>query len=603
MGDKLKEKSTRPARLLSLFSREEKRRAVLLSGLVVLTGAAEVVGVAAILPFMQVVAQPGVVETNRHLRTLYYGFGFGDRTHFLIFLGVGVLVFIALANLLKAFTTRMRLVFAWTTASNISIRLMGRYLHQPYGFYLDKNPTGLGKQVLGECKQLVNAVLVPMAEVVSYGVVALAMIGLLLATDVRLTLIAFFLFGGSYMLIYVLFSRRLNRLGEQRYDTNRRLYITALEALGNVKSLLIRGCQNFFVERYADASQMYASVQATALTISQLPRYFIEVVAFGSIIITILFLLTTEGGLEQIIPKLSLFALAGYRLIPSLQNIFKSAATYRFNNHLIDELYEEFHVRTVDPMLRPPGREPVSFSKEIKFEGVSFAYPRSDTKAVDNVTLKVRKSERVAFVGSTGSGKSTLVDIIVGLLEPTDGRVTVDGVPISARNDHSWRNKVGYVPQDVVLYDESVARNIAYGLPDEEIDYERVLTVAKISQAHDFVYEMPSRYETNVGHQGNRLSGGQRQRIGLARALYHRPQILVLDEATSALDNITERKLILGLKQEGLTLVMVAHRLSTVRDCDRIYLMDAGRVIASGSYDSLLERSPGFRDLVSAVTG
>ena len=337
--------------------------------------------------------------------------------------------------------------------------------------------------------------------------------------------------------------------------------------------------------------------------VAMLPRYALEALAFGGIVLIVLYLLREQQDLQAIIPILGLYAFAGYRLMPSLQQIFHGLTNIRFNAAALDQLIADLPAAG-STAVSTPAAPALRLRDSIRLRGVTFRYATAKETLFEGLDLEIRAATTVAFVGETGSGKTTLVDLILGLLRPGAGSIEIDGVPLTEENVRRWQANLGYVPQSIFLTDDTVTRNIAFGLPDEEIDREAVERAARAASIDRFIRtELPRGYETVVGERGVRLSGGQRQRIGIARALYQDPEVLVFDEATSSLDSLTEEAVLQAVHDlaGSKTILMIAHRLSTVRDCDRIFLLSGGEIVACGRYEDLVDSSPAFQALAAGT--
>ncbi len=580
--------------------------AVLLSSFLVL-GLLEVAGIASIMPFMQLVSDPTVIRENEFLSGIYAWTGFQDERSFLIVVGVGVLLLLTAANAMQIVVIWISQNFVWKNTHLISTRLLRAYTDQPYEFFLGRNSADLGNKLLSEVDQVARAALLPVVQLVAKGFVAVSIIGLLLFVDVVLALIVAASLGIIYAVVYLKSRASLTRMGKRRLAANRARFKSAGEAFGNVKMIKATGTEKFFVNRFARASKVFTSVQPRARLIAQAPINIVRSVAFGGILLIILYLLAVEGNLKDAVPILSLYALAGYKLMPSLQHVFQSVSTLRFQKPALEavhaDLFGDGLPRLSSEISRVPVK-PLRLEREIRLETLTFSYSGYEEEAVKDVSLVIPCGSTIGIVGPTGSGKSTLVDCLVSLLFPTKGRLTVDGEDITEVNACSWQRSVGYVPQEVVLYDDTITRNIVFGLEEDEIDFDRVRMAARLANIDDFIMTaLPETYETRVGERGVRFSGGQRQRIGLARALYRDPHVLILDEATSALDGITEDAVMSAIDQldHEVTIIMVAHRLATVRACDTIYLMDRGRVVAQGTYSDLMESNQVFREMARAA--
>jgi ABC-type multidrug transport system fused ATPase/permease subunit len=585
--------------ILSLLTGKERRQLFWLSLAIVLMGLVEVAGIASIMPFMAVVGNPEVVEKNQWINWFYRSGGFTSTDSFLVFLGFFVLFVIVASNIFKAATTWFELKFVNYRTCSLSRRLFFHYLTQPYVFYLNQNTSLLGKNLLQEVFQFIHSVLKPATEIFSKLVVVCFIFGLLLMVDPPLAVLIVSILGGAYALLYCLVQKRLARLGEERFDANAQRFKTTGEALGGIKDLKILGREPVFFEKFSIHARQMAGNMTSHQIISQLPRFVMEVLSFGGILIIVLYYLMIKEDVGQTLPILALYALAGYRLMPALQGIFSAATTVRFNLAALDALLVDLSgIADLPPSWMQAQVSALPFQKQIRLAGITFTYPGAAGPVIRNLDLTIEKNTSVGFVGATGSGKTTTVDILLGLLTPQEGGLQVDGVQVAIENLPGWQRNLGYVPQSIFLCDDTVANNIAFGVSSDAIDMAAVERAARVANLHDFVVnELPEGYATNVGERGVRLSGGQRQRIGIARALYHDPDVLIMDEATSALDGITEEAVIQAIRNLAgkKTIVTIAHRLTTLRDCDVIYVMDNGRVTEQGTYSELIHTSDRFK--------
>jgi ATP-binding cassette, subfamily B, bacterial PglK len=410
-------------------------------------------------------------------------------------------------------------------------------------------------------------------------------------------------FGILYGSIYGLLRKRLTRLGSMRNLANSIRFKTLSEVFSGIKDVKLGGYEQVFLKKYDDQAKIFASAQSSAAIAGQLPKYALEAIAFGGVVAVCLFLMRSARGLEEALPMLALYALAGYRMMPALQHTYAQLALLRFSDKALDALCEDLSA-VEKTRTTASARGELTLRQSIEFDRVCYRYPGSTRKILDEVSLRIPARSTVGLVGSTGSGKTTTVDILLGLLLPATGKLLVDGVALSPLNLRTWQSMIGYVPQHIYLTDDTVAANIAFGVDSPgEIDSDALIQAAKAARIYEFIVnELPEGFDTMIGERGVRLSGGQKQRLGIARALFRKPQVLILDEATSALDTVTERSVmdeIYALSTE-LTIVLIAHRLSTVKHCDRIFLLNAGQCVAQGSYDELLQTNPDFQLMVNA---
>ena len=582
--------------LNSLFNRRERWQLAILSAALIVRAGVEMVGVASIMPFMSVVAEPGMVQTNPYLNAVYEALGFTSVTGFITALGVAVVVFLVLANGFSALAVYGMTRFSWGMHHRLAMRLLTGYLRMPYGFFVRRNSAGFSKSLLNECQEVIRGVLEPLLNVAAKVLVVGAIVALLIWMDPLLSLVVVVVIGGSYGLLYTVVKAKQRRLGQERVAANHERFKVTGEAFGGIKDVKVLQREAAFVERFRPASRQFSLAMASNMMIAKVPRYFFEAVAFGGIVLIVVYYLQAGQGVAQILPVLSLYAFAGYRLMPELQQLFTAAAQVRFNRAALDVLTDDLAEIEAHPTIEP-STEALPFERAIEVEGVTFTYPGASSPALDGISLRIERNQTIGLVGASGSGKTTLVDMLLGLYEPDGGRIRVDAVQLDQHTISAWRRQVGYVPQHIFLTDDSIAANIAFGVPDGEVDRARVEQAARIAHLHDFILTLPDGYETVVGERGVRLSGGQRQRIGIARALYHDPEVLVMDEATSALDGATENAVMEAIHALAgkKTIILIAHRLTTVQQADVIWMLRDGQVEQSGSYDALMRENRSFR--------
>ena len=571
--------------------------------LVILTMAfLEVAGIASILPFMYLVAEPQAIENNALLNTLYTGLGFESHRTMLTWTGAAVLLLFTLSTLFSAFTTWFMQRTVWSIADRVSVRLLDNYARLPFQFFLEHNTSELLKKVISDVSSFVSGVIAAGIRFVAYGMLSLSIVAFLLLARPGLAIAALLLFGGAHVVFHVFAHGYFRRLGEERLRAAYDRFHTFSDAITGIKAIRTQEVFPFFRDRFARASRRHAELHPRYEIMAIAPRFGIELLAFGAIVATVLYWLMNGEEFVHKIPVLTLFALAAYRLLPALNTASISFSQLTHNLPVIDEVCRDFNDELLpDTTEDRNAPDRLRFETAIELRQVKFGYRLSPEPVISGVDLRIPKGADVALVGTTGSGKSTLMDILVGLLLPVSGSFNVDGQPITDDNAAAWRRMIAYVPQDGFLYDASIAENIAFGTAPENIDIERARIAARIAQIDDFISTgLPDGYATRIGERGVRLSGGQRQRVGLARAFYRRPSVLLLDEATSALDNVTENAVMAALREHlpGVTIIMVAHRLSTVRKCDCIHLIEQGRVAGCGTFAELYAGNAAFRLMV-----
>ena len=473
---------------------------------------------------------------------------------------------------------------------SIGRRLVEGYLHQPYSWFLDRNSANLGKTILSEVEAVIGNGIKPLIELTAKGLVSIALIVLLIIADPKLALIVGLSLGSAYGLIFFFIRRYLGKMGHIRLKNNQIRFTSVSEAFGASKEVKIGSLEQTFINRFAKSAQAFARAQASSQIVAQLPRFILEGIAFGGIMLIILYMMTKSGGFNNALPILSVYIYAGYRLMPALQQIYGSFTQLTFVGPSVNNLYED--IKNLEVFETNQRDENLSFTKEISLKNIDYNYPNSSRTALKNINLTIPAKTTVGLVGSTGSGKTTIIDIILGLLEAQKGTLEVDGKVISKKNKRSWQRSIGYVPQNIYLSDDTVAANIAFGVDLKDIDEEAIKKAAKIANLNNFVLdELPNQYQTKIGERGIRLSGGQKQRIGIARALYHNPKVLILDEATSALDNQTEQAVMDAVNNlsKNITIILVAHRMNTVKKCDIIFKIEKGELISQGTFEEVIE--------------
>jgi ATP-binding cassette, subfamily B, bacterial PglK len=592
-------------KLLALLTKTERKRAGVLMGMILVMAFLDMLGVASILPFMAVLANPELVQTNALLNAAFTTsrhIGIHTSEHFLFALGVLVFMLLVTSLAFKALTTYAQTRFALMREYSIGKRLVEGYLHQPYSWFLNRHSADLGKNILGEVGTVVGGGMIPLMTLMAQSTVALALLILLLIVDPLLALSVGVVLGLAYAGIFAVMSGWLKRLGQARIKANQERFTVVSEAFGAAKEVKVGGLEQAYIQRFAAPAHTYARSEAIARVIAQVPRFALEAIAFGGMLLVMLYLMTKSGSFASALPIIALYAFAGYRLMPALQQIYGAFTQLRFAGPALDALHQDLiSLQAADAQYGHI--KPLPLTQAITLHQVSYRYPNAPQPALKNIDLTIPAHSTIGFVGATGSGKTTTVDVILGLLEPQQGHLRIDGQPITAANRRQWQRAIGYVPQQIYLADDSVAANIAFGVNANDIDPQAVERAAKIANLHEFVSnDLPQGYATTVGERGVRLSGGQRQRIGIARALYHNPQVLILDEATSALDNLTEQAVMEAVNNLGhdITIILIAHRLSTVRQCDQIYLLERGEVKAQGTFEDLTQANERFRAMAAS---
>ena len=564
-------------------------------------------GIGSILPFMAVLSSPETVYTNRWLSGLYSNLGFSSEPHFLFFLGLCSLGAVLFSNAALALNQWITVRLSSLIQHRLEVRLLSQYLRAPYLLYLRRSPAELKRNVLNETLQFSGIGNLVLQLAASSFLIICIMVVLLMVNPLLTGVLGAFI-GGSYGLVFLAARRRVAEIARIRLDANLQRYKMVDEGLSGFKELKVMHRTSWVMRRYTDAANALTSTLASQSVLRTLPRYFIEAIGVGSMLLIILYLLGIQSDVRVAIPIMSVFAYGAYRILPAINNIYNCIVGLRFYSPVAEEIERELRGSIGNRSNRnnkDKERAPFAFRNAIELRNISFRFSDDRDYALRNVTLRIPRGAFVGIAGETGSGKSTLADVILGLVLPEMGEFRVDGVPVRGSMTRRWQELLGYVPQDIYLADDTIENNIAFGLPPERIDRSAVREAARLAQLDSFVEkELPDGYQTLAGDRGIRLSGGQRQRIGIARALYHRPVVLVMDEATSMLDGETEARVFSAMEQLAgeLTLIVIAHRLTTIRRADVIYLLEAGTIVAQGTFAELIRANQRFRNMADGLS-
>lgn len=593
-------------KLMALFEERERRRFGVLVCLMVFVAFAEVSGISTFLILLRVLSDPSTIFENQYLNWVYEGLGFSEIFYFQIFMASMVLIILMVSLTIKAAGNYAIIRFSTMRGFTLSSRLLQAYLHQPYTWFLERNSADVSKSVLGEVQNLINQIVIPGSRLLSNVILAATIICFLVFVDPGVAIVSALLLGGAYAAIYVKLRVKLLVLGEEILAANQERFRLTQEATGGFKEVKLLGLEDSYVSSFRNPAKRLARSVALSQVINQLPRFALEALTFAVLLSVILFMIfRNNGDITAAIPILGVFAISVMRLLPALQQIYSAVSQVRNAKPVLDHIYEDYAdamKQKADEPTNADGTDKLPLEREIVLNDIKFAYAKSHKTAINNLSLTFPAFTTIGIVGGTGSGKTTVADLILGLLRPDSGDIQVDGVTLDRDNMHAWRRSLGYVPQNIYLTDATIAQNIAFGVPKGAIDMAAVERAAKTAVLHDFVMtELPEQYDTVVGERGVRLSGGQRQRIGIARALYHDPSLLILDEATAALDNLTESAVMEAVQniRNDKTIIMIAHRLSTVRNCDQIFLLEEGRLGSVGRFDELVANSDTFRRMAA----
>lgn len=588
------------SKVLYIISGSRKKLLLLIFGFTI-SSFLEATGIGLLAPFMRFASEPDLNVLPTFIAQTAAQFNIDSSGEIIILLGLVIIGFFCIKGFIYFGTQVYIFHFASSYKAKLSLRLLKAYLTVPYEFHLTRNTASLIKNIVIETNQLYQACLLPLLNTISNIVIASFLLVLLALTDLRLLGLILLVLLPIFMLFHLL-RNKFKRWGRIVSQSQQGMIRTISHALGGLKETRVIGCEPYFEREMGHYVNQYARSITFFQSSQVLPKSLIETVLIVSII---LFLIATQllstQGIEEITGTLSVFAVAAIRLIPSTSNVIKAIAHIRNGAYALDMLYGD--LKDIERQKSRAHRQfspdsdrqnlkterAMSFRDRIELKDVTYSYSGISEPALNKISLSIKRGESIAFIGKSGAGKTTLVDVILGLLNLESGDILVDGVSVYD-NIRSWQNLIGYIPQTIFLTDETVERNIAFGVADNEIDKTKIERAIDAAQLRELVEQLPNGIKTKVGERGVRLSGGQRQRIGIARALYHEREILVLDEATAALDNETEHLIseaIRALAGEK-TLITIAHRLSTIEHCDRIYMLEKGRIVKTGSYQEVV---------------
>lgn len=533
----------------------------------------EAAGVVSIMPFLAVLANPEVVHTSPIFEKVYIWLEVTSIQQFIIYLGVASLALVVFSAIFKVITQYALFRFSNLQRHYFSTRLLGVYLHQPYEFFLNHNSSTLIKNILSEVDELVRSIIQPLLFLIAYSIVIISMVLILLFYNPIMAVSTAFILAICYVLIFTIVKNLLHRTGQDFVEANTQRYQACSEVFGGIKDIKITNSSEQYIEHVEHSSRTYSLHSATREMLGQIPLHVVETIGYGCIIILSLVLVASGKNVATILPILGLYGIAAYRMLPSAQIIYRSLTSIKFSHHVFEVIQQELALER-EKTQEATTLESIYFEHTIDLKDIGFAYhSRPEHWILKNFNMVIPKNSSIGIVGKSGSGKSTLMDIMLGLLQPQQGKIMIDSVELTLQNMTAWHNLVGYVPQSIYLADKTIAENIAFGVAMENIDQKQIEDIARQAQLHDFIVEqLPQGYATLVGERGVMLSGGQRQRIGIARALYRNPQVLFMDEATSALDKETEQAVNEAIHNLSgkKTMVIIAHRESAVASCEQI---------------------------------
>ena len=589
--------------LFGLLNTNQRKRLYILQVLILVMAFMEIIGIVSIIPFMALVGDLDQLQQDTFISSVYQASGIKSELRFVFLIGLGVILMLATSAILSMYTVWRLSMFANKIGVEIADQLYAYYIKKGWLFHASGSSALLTKQIATESLRVTNGILVPFMQMNSKIVLALFMSVGIFTYDPLVAMIGLFSFAITYTIIYKFFRTRIQINGANVTEVHEKRFRLMNDGFGGIKDVLLLGRDSDYINRFHKSGQKLAYSQGTNQALAQLPRYLVELMAFGSMISLVLYLIVShEGNLGIILPILSVYALAIFKLLPAFQQTYASIVTIRGNIAGFDaikkDLTDSIKIQSLEINNKQNSLKP---KQKISLNNITFSYPNKIEPILNELNISIQVNSMVGIVGPSGSGKSTLIDILLGLIAPQKGKFTVDGETLNDQNIRSWQNTIGFVAQSIFLSEDTIAANVAFGIPQDQIDIDQVQRALKLAYLNDFVQSLDNGIHTSVGERGIQLSGGQRQRIGIARALYHNAKVLIFDEATSSLDGVSEKMIMESINElsDLKTIIMVAHRLKTIQKCDQIFFINNGKVIDQGTYEDLVKTNEHFRNMAA----
>lgn len=585
---------------LKVLTPNQKYNLILIQFLIIITSIFELISIISIAPFMTILTDQSLIFSNKYLYFFYNYMDFSNKNNFLIFLASVVFILFSISMIISMYTTWRLLRFSQFVGSEISVSLFKHYLNQNWIFHSQNSSNDFSRKIFEEVKRLTGGIIQPLLNLNSKIILSSVMLIAIFIYNFWIALSSFLIFGFIYILLFLFLRKKLFENSERISYLNKNRYNVLGEAFGGIKELLINNKSSIFIKEFMQSNLNFASTHSMNQSFAQLPRFAIELIGIGSILLLTLYLLIlNDSELNVLLTTLSIFALAAYKILPALQQIFASIATikgnlsafYSINSELknYNKVYKNFS-----------SDNNFVFKNYIYLKNISFSYTNKKSKAINNISLEIKKNTTVGIVGKSGSGKSTLADILSGLIENYDGNMLVDNILIDQSNISLWKKNISYIPQNIFLFDSTILENITFEKDINKIDKDKLARSINVSLANDFINFLPKKLNSNVGQRGVQLSGGQRQRIGIARALYQNKDIIIFDEATNSLDLETEKKIFQKIIEYSVkkTVIVVTHRIETLSSFDNIFVINDSTIQTYGKYHDLVKSNENFRNML-----
>ena len=561
-------------KIIKLFDNRDKPQLIFVFLLIFSASIIEMLGVASIMPFIGLLTDPEAFSNTKYFSYIQSIFS-GSKMDIIVITGLLVITLFVLSNLINAFTFWQIVKFSAVQNHRISSLLMSKYLDQDYSYFIKSDVSNISRNILDESCVLSEGIVLPYLQVIAKSLIVVTISILLLLVDYKLFIASILFLLLIYFIIYKNIKALLQRNGAERLKENDKRFKNTHDAFNSIKDVKFYNIEKHYVNLFSNAANKYSFLTAKSILFSHLPKYMIEIVAFGGIFSLVLYLIAVDNSLIGNLPILSVFVLAAYRLLPSMQQIFANLTTIKFNMPVLELLENIIHLPGNEKNIK---NNSLSFDKNIKFDNITFGYEKNKP-IIKNISFTINKGDFIGVVGSTGAGKTTIVDLLLGLYVPTQGAIYIDDKRID-NLDFNLKSLIGYVSQNISLVNDTIVKNIAFGINDNEIDYKLIKEVIGKSQLTDLVNKLDDGIMSSIGDKGVKLSGGQRQRIGIARALYFNPKVLVLDEATNELDVHTEEMIFNNIREKNpdMTIFMITHRLTSLKLCNEVLLLNKSKI-------------------------
>ncbi len=587
--------------LFNLLTPGQRKRFYVLQILVAIMAVLEIFGVASMIPFMAVVGDMSQLQEDTPIAQIYKSSGITSESQFVFILGVFVLLALSISTIISMFTVWKLSIFAHQIGTELADRLYTHYLKQGWLFHASGSSAQLTKKIATETTRVTANILVPLMHMNSKILLVFLLSLSIIIYNPKVAMIGISIFVATYLILFRIVRTRLASFGKATSDVTEQRFRLMNEGFGGIKDVLLLGRDADFIGRFNKTGNILAYSLGTTNAIIQIPRYLVELIAFGSIILLILYLMVSyEANLGIILPILSIYAVGAIKLLPAFQQIYGSIGVIKANLAAFDSIREDLNNSfRVEPKKQIIEKKYLNPKQQISLENIAFTYPNKEEPTLNQLSMTIPANSVIGVVGPSGAGKSTLIDIFLGLIEPQEGQLIVDHTIINGQNRRSWQNSIGFVAQSIFLSEGTIAENIAFGISHDQIDLEQVQKVIKLAYLDEFIQTLNDGVDTRVGERGVQLSGGQRQRIGIARALYHKAEVIVFDEATSSLDGVAEKMIMDAIHDFSgqKTIILIAHRLKTVQKCDKIFFINNGKVDDQGTYQELLENNEHFKNM------